>query len=78
MKSVLQSKREITLMENETIFLFMYVCHYRPRPGTLLFDFVAMCDCVQVNPSNLEFQLNFESIPPHPKKDKKKTRKKVV
>jgi hypothetical protein len=51
-------------MENEIIFLFMYVCHYRPRPGTLLFDFVAMCDCVQVNASNLEFQLNFESIPP--------------
>jgi len=55
-------------MENETIFLFIYVCHYRPRPGTLLFDFVAMCDCVQVNASNLEFQINFESILPPPKK----------
>ena len=68
MKSVLQSKREITLMESETIFLFIYVCHYRLMPGTLLCDFVAMCDCVQVNASNLEFQINFESIPPPPQK----------
>lgn len=50
------------------IFLFVYVCHYRPRPGTLLFDFVAMYDCVQANASNLEFQINLESIPPPPQK----------